>query len=163
MFGGAESPARRMNEFRLFAHGVDFDPDAYLASAPLKFDGVWRKGESWHGHPRSGVVFKVLGDGRSVPTIEQERIAIEYLSANRDALKALAQHPQVMTFVLGLQCHIVLEVGTIGFCMGPSALLMWHCLDIGITPTYYVTLDREREWASEPDVNPGAASDLASM
>jgi hypothetical protein len=30
-----------MNEFRLFAHGVAFDPVAYLASAPLKFDGVW--------------------------------------------------------------------------------------------------------------------------
>src|SRR5262245_61275935 len=138
-----------MNEFRLFAHGVEFDPDAYLASAPLKFDGVWRKGESGHDHPKSSGVVKVLGDGRTVPTCEQERIAIEYLSANREALKALAQHPQVTTFILGLQYHLVLDGNTIGFCMGPSARLMRHCLDIGISPTYYVTLDREREWAGE--------------
>jgi hypothetical protein len=38
--------------------------------------------------------------------------------------------------------------------MGPSALLMWHCLDIGISPTYYVSLDREREWAAEQDAEP---------
>lgn len=92
-----------MNEFRLFAHGVEFDPDAYLASAPLKFDGVWRKGESGHNHPKSSGVFKVLGDGRTVPILEQERIAIQFLSANREALKALAQHPQVTTFILGLR------------------------------------------------------------
>ena len=50
-----------MNEFRLFAHGVTFDPDDYLASAPLKFDGVWHKGEAGHNHPKSSGVFKVLG------------------------------------------------------------------------------------------------------
>ncbi|MBL8297709.1 MAG: hypothetical protein JNN30_05100 [Rhodanobacteraceae bacterium] len=140
-----------MNEFRLFAHGVEFDADAYLASAPLKFDGVWRKGGSGHAPPNSRGVFKVLGDGRGLPVFEQERIAIEYLSANREALKALAQHPQVTTFILGFQYHIVLKVNTIGFCMGPPALLMWYCLDIGISPTYYVSLDREREWAAEQD------------
>ena len=152
-----------MNEFRLFAHGVEFDPDAYLASSPLKFDGVWRKGESGHDHPKSSGVFKVLGDGRTVPIFQQERIAIEYLAANREALKALAQHSQVTTFILGLQYHIVLEVNTIEFCMGPSALLMWHCLDIGISPTYYVTLDRKYEGASEQDAEPGAAVDGGGM
>jgi hypothetical protein len=146
-----------MNEFRLFAHGVGFDPDSYLVSTSLKFDGVWRKGESWHNHPKSSGVFKVLGDGCTVPIFEQERVAIEYLSANREELKSLAQHPQVTTFILGLQYHIVLEVNTIGFCMGPSASLMWHCLDIGIRSNYYVTLDREREWAGEQDAEPGAA------
>src|SRR4051812_47588628 len=104
-----------MNEFRLFAHGVEFDPDAYLATAPLKFDGVWRRGESGHDHPKSSGVFKVLGDGRTVPFFDQERIAIEYLSANREALKVLAHYPGVTTFILGLQYHIVLEVNTIGF------------------------------------------------
>ena len=55
-----------MNEFRLFAHGDDFDPDDYLATAPLKFDGVWRKGESSPDHPKSSGVFKTLGDGFTV-------------------------------------------------------------------------------------------------
>ena len=148
-----------MTEFRLFAHGVEFDPDACLASSRLPFDGVWRKGESGHDRPKSSGVFKVLGDGRTVPTSEQERIAIEYLAASREALKALARHPQVTTFILGLQYHIVLGVDTLGFCMGPSARLMWHCLDIGISPTYYVTLDREREWAMKTDADPSGAPD----
>lgn len=130
-----------MNEFRLFAHGVDFDVDAYLATAPLKFDGVWRKGESGHNHPKSNGVFKLLGDGRTVPIFEQERIAIEYLSANRDGLKALSRNPQVTTFILGLQYHILLESDIIGFSMGLSAELMRNCLDVGISPMYYVTFD----------------------
>lgn len=148
-----------MNEFRLFAHGVEFDADAYLASAPLKFDGLWRKGEAGHDRPKSSGVFKVLGDGRAVPVFEQDRIAIEFLSVNREALKALAQHPQVTTFILGLQYLIELEVNTSGFCMGPSALLMWHCLDIGISPVYYVSLDREAGWAAKQDAGLGAAAD----
>ncbi|HVK13755.1 MAG TPA: hypothetical protein VM597_33740, partial [Gemmataceae bacterium] len=75
----------------------------------------------------------------------QQQIAVEFLSANRDALKGLAQYPGVATFVLGLQCHVELSPGTIGFCKDPSAWLMWHCLDIGISPTFYVTLDRQPE------------------
>jgi len=141
----------RMNEFRLFAHGVDLDADACMASTPLKFDGVWHKGESGHNHPKSSGVFKVLGDGLKVPLFEQEKIAIEFLSANRDALKSLANYPGVTTFILGLQYHIELNPGTIGFSMGPSALLMWHCLGIGVSPTYYVSLDRQRERKSRQD------------
>jgi hypothetical protein len=134
-----------MNEFRLFAHGVEFDPDAYLASSALTVDGVWRKGESGRNHPKSSGVFKVLGDGRTLPLFEQERIAIEYLSANREALETLARHPQVSTFILGLQYHMVLKVGTVAFAMELSEPLMRQCLDIGISPTFYVTLDREHE------------------
>jgi hypothetical protein len=152
-----------MNEFRLFAHGVDFDPDAYMASTPLKFDGAWRKGESGHDHPKSSGVFKVLGDGRKVPLFEQEEIAIEFLSANREALKSLAKYPGVTTFILGLQYHIELDPATIGFCMGPSALLMWHCLDIGVSPYFYVSLDRRREWEREQDVEPDTAPDQGRM
>ena len=151
-----------MSEFRLFAHGVEFHPDAYVASAPLKFDGVWRKGESGHDHPKSSGVFKVLGDGLTVPVFEQERIAIEYLSANREVLKALAQHPQVTTFILGLQYRTAFESNVIGFCLGPSAQLMWHCLDVGCEPTYYVTLDRLPEPEVE-DAEPGAAADGGGM
>jgi hypothetical protein len=157
LFGGAERRAYTMywmNEFRLFAHGVDFDPESFLASTSLQFDGVWHKGESGHDHPKSSGVFKVLGDGLTVPVWEQERIAIDFLSANRAALKALAQHPQVTTFILGLQYYIELDGNTVGFCMGPSAGFMRLCLDIGISPTYYVTLDREREWAGEQDAEP---------
>lgn len=126
-----------INEFRLFAHGIAFDPDAYLATTTLKFDGVWLKGELRHDHPKSSGVFKVLGDGPTLPIFEQERIAITYLSVNREALQVLARTPGVTTFILGLQYHIKLEEGTVGFAMGPSAPLMRLALEIGISPTFY--------------------------
>ena len=130
-----------MNQFQLFALGTDFDPDAYIASTSLDFDGVWRKGEIRADHPKSSGVYKVLGDGLVVPFADQERIAINYLQANEDALKALSQHPHVTRFVLGLQYNFVPEVGLQAFSLGPSDLLMWHCLNTGISPVYYVTLD----------------------
>src|SRR5262245_52989606 len=104
-----------MNEFRIFAHGVAFDLDTYLASAPLKFDGTWRRGEVANDHPKSNGVFKILGDGQQLPLYEQERIAIDYLTANRDALKALATYPGVTTFILGLQYLVELDPSTVGF------------------------------------------------
>jgi hypothetical protein len=133
------------SEFRLFAHGVNFDADAYVASTPLRFDGVWHKGENGADHPKSSGVFKTLGDGLKVPLDEQEEIAIEYLSTNRDELKVLAQHPDVKTFILGLHCHIELEPSIDGFSLGPSSSLMWHALDIGVRVNFYISLDRSRD------------------
>jgi hypothetical protein len=131
----------------LFAHGETFQPDTYLASAPFTFDGVWHKGESGRNHPKSSGVFKVLGDGRTLPLHEQERIAIDFLAANQAALKELAQFPGVTTFILGLQYHIDLKINLIGFCVTPPTRLMKYALEIGIEPTYYVTLEMRREWA----------------
>lgn len=141
-----------MNHFRLFAHGEAFDPDAYLATTALTFDGVWHKGESGHDHPKSSGVFKVLGDGPTVPLFKQEQVAIDYLTANREALSALAREPGVTTFILGLHYQIRLEEGTVGFTVGPSAPLMRLALEIGIAPTYYVTIERSEEWKDELDV-----------
>jgi hypothetical protein len=140
-----------MNDFRLFAHGVAFDPDAYLASAPLKFDGVWHKGETGRDHPKSSGVFKILSDEGALPIVEQERIAIEFLSTNREALEALAAFPGVTTFILGLQYDIELDEGTIGLCLVPSALLMRHAMDIGIELTYYVRINRARRESDGDD------------
>jgi hypothetical protein len=139
-----------MNDFRLFAHGPAFDPDAYLAETPLKFDGVWHKGEAGNDHPKSSGVFKILGDGRTMPTFEQEQIAIEFLAANREALKALATHAGVTTFVLGLQYHLELTEGIVGFAIGPPARLMAHAVSIGIEPIYYVTLGKPPNGEASP-------------
>ena len=144
-----------MNEFRVFAHGQSFNPDEYLKTAPIEFDGVWHKGEEGRDHPKSSGVYKVLGDGQKLTILQQQEIATKFLKDNRDALRALAQHPEITTFVLGLQYHIELDESIIGFCMSPSNLLMNHALDIGIRITFYVTLDRkqewERDWESEED------------
>lgn len=137
----------RMNEFRLFAHGEAFDVDAFLASTTLRPDSVWRRGDQRQYtcvtslHPTSGAEF-VLGDGLTVPLLEQEGIAVAFLKAHRDELRALARLPGVDTFILGLQYRKAVESNVTGFCLGPSAQLMWHCLDVGCEPTYYVILDR---------------------
>ncbi len=146
-----------MNQYQLFAHGDGFDVDAYLAISTLRLDYVWRRGDPLRyscdiesKSPTSGVEI-VLGDGQTVPFLNQEGIAIDYIKAHRDELRELANFPGVETFILGLQYHIESDESLIAFCMGPSPLLMWHCLDVGVSPTYYVTLARhecEREDAS---------------
>jgi hypothetical protein len=128
--------------FELFAHGDEFDVNAYLKSASLDFDSVWHRREG--GRPTNGVG-KRLGDGAVIPLDEQQRGAIEYLSTNRDALRELANFPGVATFILGLQYNIEVGENLRGFSMGPSPKLMWHALDVGIHPTFYVVLNRPGE------------------
>jgi len=136
-----------MNEFKLFAHGDNFDVDAFLAATTLKADDVWRRGDQRRNacveskHEASGVEF-VLGDGCALSLLDQENVAIDYLKAHRDELKALAIFPGVQTFILGLHYVYKLNLSMLGFCIGPSPSLMWLCLDIGIDPDYYVTFDR---------------------
>jgi hypothetical protein len=132
-----------MNQFKLFAHGVDFDPDSFLVSTNMNFDGAWHKGATGRDHPKSNGVFRFLGDGQELQLDEQQKLAIDFLSANHVALKLLATFPGVTTFILGLQYNLVAEPGLISFCMSPSTSLMQCCLDVGITPTYYVVLDTE--------------------
>jgi hypothetical protein len=128
--------------FELFAHGDEFDAKAYLKSASLDFDRVWHRRES--GSRTSGVG-KRLGDGAVISLDEQQRVAIEYLSTNRDSLRELANFPGVATFILGLQYNTSVAEGLRGFCMSPSPALMLQALDIGIQPTFYVVLHRPGE------------------
>ena len=133
-------PAR--GHFELVAHGRDFDVNTYLKSTSLDFDTVWLRKEG--GRPTSGVG-KRLGDGAVIPLDEQQRIAVEYLSTNRDALRELADYPGVTAFILGLQYNIEVREDIRGFCIGPSSRLMWHALDVGIRPNFYGVFNRPGE------------------
>ncbi len=82
------------NEFRVFAHGDDFDVDAYLRTSTLDPDRVWRRRSN--GIQTSGVAFG-LGNGLSLTIFEQERIAIKFLKEHRDALRTLAHYAGVET------------------------------------------------------------------
>lgn len=128
--------------FEVFALGREFDVNKYLTSTSLDFDNVWHSSE--RGRPTSGVG-KRLGDGAVVPFDEQQRIAVEFLSANSAALRELAKFPGVTTFILGLQYNIELKEGSLGFCVDPSPRLMWHALDVGVRPTFYVVFNRPGE------------------
>jgi hypothetical protein len=156
-----------MNAFKLIASGEAFDVDAFVASTTLRPDDVWRRGDQRRyscvesRHTTSGVEF-VLGDGLSVPFLKQEGIAVAYLKAHRDELRALARFPGVESFTLGLQCRMALESNVIAFGLDMSANLMWNCLDVGCEASYYVTLDRLAEGEVE-DVKPGAVADGGNM
>ena len=137
-----------MNYFTLFAHGDEFDVDAYLKTTSLKFDKVWRRGDLrghpdfiQNKHPTSGIE-KELGPGRDLSMIDQDRIARDFLEANESELKALATFPRVDTFILGLHHHIDLTPSLRGFCLSASARLAYFAVRIGITPTFYVDLER---------------------
>jgi hypothetical protein len=127
------------NWFALFAHGKAFDVDGYLAKTTLRFDEVWHAGET---HPKSNGVRKVLGDGTVLSLPEQQRVAIEYLTTHRKALRALRRFPGVTTFILGVQFRIEVDTSAVGFSMGHSVPLLRAALDVGAEPTFYVSLER---------------------
>jgi Domain of unknown function (DUF4279) len=144
-----------MNHFSIFGHGEKLNVDEFLARSSLRPDYVWRQGDQRRyacvesKHETSGVEF-VLGDGWEVPFQEQEDIAIAYLKAHRDELRMLAEFPGVETFILGLQYICKLHEGLLGLCAGPSLQLMWHALDIGVHPNYYVSFEHPRKPEKEP-------------
>ncbi|HET9409991.1 MAG TPA: hypothetical protein VFO39_22330 [Candidatus Sulfotelmatobacter sp.] len=127
-------PDRFSERFHIIAHGDKFDVDAFMATSSLRPDYAWRRGPSG----TSGIEL-FLGDGRQINLPDQEDIAIEYLTTHRDELRVLAEFPGVDTFILGLVW--ICKPEHTGFCVGPSAELMRHALDVGILPFYYVTID----------------------
>lgn len=93
--------------------------------------------------------YSPLGDELTVPFREQEDIAVAYLKTHRDELRQLSQARGADIFILGLQYRTMFERNVIGFSLGPSAQLMWHCLDVGCEPMYYINLDRFPELETE--------------
>jgi len=119
--------------FHIFALGKSFDVDAFLASSTLTPRYIW------HDRPTNGFDL-LLGDAETLNLSAQEEIAISYLKDHRDELRALAQFPGVEAFNLGLQ-YFPTGAAT-GLVVGPSRRLMYHCLDAGVTPNYYISFHR---------------------
>ena len=123
--------------------GEKFNVDAFLASSTLRPHFVWRR----EAPLTSGVEF-FLGDGRQIRVPDQEEIAVAYLKAHRDELRALGQFPGIEAFILGLV--YVCPLDSTGFALGPPPALMRHALDIGISPRYYGTIEGRRVESSAP-------------
>lgn len=143
-----------MNYFTIFAHGVDFDVDAYLKITPLTFDRVWHRGDLrgcpefiQDQHPTSGLEI-VLGPGQELSTHEQMQIAVEFLEQHEDTLKHLGEFPGVKAFMLGIHVQIPWTPNLVGFCQSPSNRLMYHALCTGVTPTFYILFERQ-EWGDD--------------
>ena len=131
------------NYFKIFALGEEFDVDAFLASSSMVPSYYWRRGEPKGGrgspYPSSGVTYEIA-DGKSVPFLQQEDLAISFLKAHREELKALGQFPGITHFTLGLEYSKAAQRNLVGFAIGTSPQLMWHLLDIGLCLTNYVWL-----------------------
>jgi hypothetical protein len=141
-----------VNFFRLFAHGKEFDVDAFLATTTLRPDYVWRRGDRRRGyediaglpgHPTSGVEF-VLGGGRKILYPEQEEIAVAFIAANRDGLRALGEFPGADHYILMFhyEAEFDRDRESIGGTVWASRRLMWHALDIGCHVDFALTLRR---------------------
>ena len=122
--------------FHLFALGESFDVDAFLASSTLTPSYVWR---GLGNGPTNGFDL-LLGDAATLKLSEQEEIAINYLRDHRDELRALAQSPGLEVLNLGLQYFP--SGSATGLVVGPSRRLMYHCLDVGARPNYYISFHR---------------------
>lgn len=129
-------PDRFSERFHIFAHGPTFDVGAFLATSTLRPDFVWRR----EAPVTSGVEF-FLGNGRAIRLRDQEEIAITYLKAHREELRALAKFSGVNAFRLGLVYIAKLDGSASGVCLWWNPELMSRALDIGITPAYYITYD----------------------
>lgn len=128
-------PDNFSQRFHIFALGEDFDVDAFLTGSTLRPDFVWRR---MVNGPTNGLEL-LLGDALTTPLHNQEKLAVAYLKANRDELRALAAFPGVEAFNLGLVYRLPTDV--IGCCLGPPMELMFHALDTGVSPIYYVSLE----------------------
>lgn len=127
-------PERFSERFHIYALGVTFDVDAFLAQSLLRPSFVWRQ---MGNGPANGLEL-LLGDARITRIPEQQKIAVEYLKAHREELRALAQFPGVEALILGFVCR--LSPHATGICVGPSTALMFHALEAGVRPNFYVTV-----------------------
>jgi hypothetical protein len=130
------------NHFVLFAHGRDFDVDAFLATTPLAFDKIWRRGEIAsacagveHRYETSGVEV-CLGDGTTLPLREQEHVACAFLRGNREPLRALAAFAGADHRFLRLQHRFEIGSGVVGMTVGPPSCLMRALLETAFVPLY---------------------------
>jgi|SRR5580692_5487364 hypothetical protein len=127
-------PDRFSQRFHIFALGESFDVDAFLEKTALRPDFVWHQ---LGNGPTNGLEF-LLGNSNVSKLSEQEAIAIDYMKAHREELRGLAAFPGVDALNLALIYRV--QPNTTGVCLGPSRALMFHALDTGVSPNYYVTI-----------------------
>jgi len=127
-------PQRFDERLHIFAHGETFDVDAFLAASTLRPDYVWRR-----ERPLTSGIELLIGDGRKIPPSEQEELAMAYLKAHQQELKDLRCFPGVETLILGLV--YICPVDSTGIAVTPWSQLVLQADDLGIVPTYYVTID----------------------
>jgi hypothetical protein len=136
-----------MNQFQILAHGQSVDVDALAQSTILRADHVWRRRDynpdaSGKRGPATSGMRIILGNGLELGVEEQDRIATEFLEANREALSQLGRFPGISHFALGLQFRIDVDASVLGACVPVSARLMRIAGEIGMRVAIYIDLNR---------------------
>jgi hypothetical protein len=147
-----------MNHFAILVHGPSLDVDALLQSTPLRADAVWRRGPYPDGSGGPGAVATSgisirLGNGQELAFAKQQRLAAEFLEANREALGALRRFPGARYAFVGLHFRIEVRAATVGASVSISPRLLRIAGEIGMEVSVYVDLDRQ-DWF-EPKGQPG--------
>jgi len=133
--------------FGFSAYGKSLQVDAALGVISLVPTLVTRDGERKGPHPAHGIYAGSslqfsLGEGREIPFIEQQNIAIAFMHQHREQLRALSAFPGVESLSLGLHYRRSVASNVVMFSIDLLPRLMWHVLDCGCSLSEFVELDR---------------------
>lgn len=133
-----------MNQFKILAHGENFDVDLFLSTTTLRPSCVWHKGQSSPGHrqPLTSGFDIVLGDGKALDVYAQQRIAIEYIQNNLDALKSLGESPGMEHYIVFIHQRMDITLAVVGLFTTLSRELLKLTTAIKMDATTYVDLNR---------------------
>lgn len=133
-----------MNQFKILAHGVDFNVDAFLSGTSLNPTNIWHKVLDSRGHrnPTTSGFDIVFGDGASLDVYTQQQIAIAYINDNLDALRACADFPGMQHYMLFIQQRVEITLDVCGFITELSRSLLECTLSAKMAALTYVDLVR---------------------
>jgi hypothetical protein len=146
----------QMNQFKILAHGTDFDVDAFLAGSSLSPTTVWHKGKCSRGHrdPTTSGFDIVLGDGETLDIYSQQNIAVNFIQKNLTDLKECADYPGMKHYMLFIQQRTEITLDVCGFCTELSRELLQLTIAAKMDAVTYVDLvrlDRQQSgWPTEP-------------
>lgn len=146
-----------MNQFKILAHGENFDVDLFLSTTTLRPSSVWHKGQSSpdHRQPLTSGFDVILGDGKALDVFAQQRIAIDYIQSNLDVLKSLGECPGMEPYIVFIQQRMDITLAVVGFCTTLSKELLTLTTAIKMDAMTYVDLNRldrqECGWPPEHD------------
>lgn len=136
-------PTPRRNFFCLWAGGEKFDVESYTKCVAMKVNRFWQVGEIVNGIEQHSNGLEIeLGDGTELSMQEQQQVAVEFLSENRQSLVKLRSSPGLRSIGLGLQEMV--HADSAGSIMDLDPALMRIVLDIGIEVTIWACVSHER-------------------
>lgn len=146
-----------MNQFKIIAHGENFDVDAFLAGVSLSPSKLWHKGDVLYGHKeRDTSGFEIaLGDGETLDNWSQQKIASEFIMANFQDLKSCGNCHGMQHYKLFIQEQVEITPDVCGIFtrLAPELLKLTILVKMeAVTYVQLVRLDRlDSDWYVNSD------------